>query len=234
MHPCTEFGVAGSKFTFTGGPHVKTASSPLARAAGTPLERHPQWILSWCSTRVTCEFRICGAPRVTCRAVRKFLVDFHAAARATCHVPPADPRPAPSSFRRFGASIGATPVPIGPAVRALCPKMLEHTTHTHTQTDKHQPPNFFSPTHRRKSSFIRTCYAKALAPFILYDFGIPFVNFGQCASAFDVICGAQTFEGPTLFIFTYFTCFIFNALQIYFLFSNHAWPNIRYLPIKPC
>ena len=45
-------------------------------------------------------------------------------------------------------------------------------THTDTQTDKHQPPNFFSPTHRRKSSFIRTCYAKALAPFILYDFGL--------------------------------------------------------------
>ena len=169
MHPCTEFGVASSKFTFTGGPHVKTASSPLARAAGTPLERHPQWILSWCSTRVTCEFRICGAPRVTCRAVRKFLVDLHAAARATCHVPPADLRPASMSFRRFGASIGATPVPIGPAVWAPCPEMLEHTDR---QTHKHKPHNFFSPTHRRKSSFIRTCYAKALAPFILYDFGL--------------------------------------------------------------
>ena len=171
MHPCTEFGVASSKFTFTGGPHVKTASSPLARAAGTPLERHPQWILSWCSTRVTCEFRICGAPRVTCRGVRKFLVDLHAAARVTCHVPPADPRPAPSPFRRFGASIGATPAPIGPAVRAPCPEMFEHTD-THTHTHKHQPANFFSATHRRKSSFIRTCYAKALAPFILYDFGL--------------------------------------------------------------
>ena len=174
MHPYTEFGVAGSKFTFTGRPHVKTASSPLARAAGTPLERHPQWILSWCSTRVTCEFRICGAPRVTCRAHRKFLVDLHAAARATCHVPPIDPRQAPPSFQRFGASIGATPVPIGPAVRALCPEMLEQThththTHTHTQTHKHDPANFFSPTHRRKSSFIRTCYAKALAPFTILD-----------------------------------------------------------------
>ena len=169
MHPCTEFGVAS--FTFTGGPHVKTASSPLARAAGTPLKRHPQWILSWCITRVTCEFRICGAPRVTCRAVRKFLVDLHAAARATCHVPPADPRPEPMLFRRFGASIGATPVPIGPAVRALYPEMLGHT-HTHTQTHKHQPANFFSATHRRKSSFIRTCYAKALAPSIHYDFGL--------------------------------------------------------------
>ena len=143
VHPCTEFGVAGSKFTFTGGPHVKTASSPLARAAGTPLKRHPQWILSWCSTRVTCEFRICGAPRATCRAVRKFLVDLHAAARATCHVPPADPRPAPMSFRRFDASIGATLAPIGPAVRALCPEMLGHT-HTHTDSQTPAGQLFFA------------------------------------------------------------------------------------------
>ena len=176
MHPCTEFGVASSKFTFTGGPHVKTASSPLARAAGTPLERHPQWILSWYSTRVTCEFGVSDSHRLTSRGARKFLVDLHAAARATCHVPPADPRPAPSSFRRFGASIGATPVPIGPAVRAQCPEMLEHThthTHTHTQTDSQTPAaQLFSATHRRKSSFIRTCYAKALPPSILYDFGL--------------------------------------------------------------
>ena len=109
-----------------------------------PTGTAPQWILSWCSTRVTCEFQICGAPRVTCRGVRKFLVDLHAAARATCHVPPADPRPAPWSFRRFGASIGATPVPIGPAVQALCPEMLEHT---HRQTDRltnTSRPTFFS------------------------------------------------------------------------------------------
>ena len=145
VHPRTEFGVASSKFTFTGGPHVKTASSPLARAAGTPLERHPQWILSWCSMRVTCEFRICGAPRVTCRAVRKFLVDLYAAARATSHVPPIDPRPAPSSFRRSEASIGATPVPIGPAVRALFPEMLGHT-HTDTLTNTSRPTFFQRPT----------------------------------------------------------------------------------------
>ena len=143
MHPCTEFGVASLKFTFTGGPQVKTASSPLARAAGTPLERYPQWILSWCSTRVTCEFRICGAPRVTCRGVRKFLVDLHAASRATCHVPPIDPRQAPPSFRRFGASIGATPVPIGPAVRALFPEMLGHTDRL---TNTSRPTFFQRPT----------------------------------------------------------------------------------------
>ena len=53
----------------------------------------------------------------------------------------ADPRPAPSPFRRFGASIGATPVPIGPAVLALCAEMLGHTD-TDTLT-KHDPANFF-------------------------------------------------------------------------------------------
>ena len=79
-------------------------------------------------------------PRVTCRAVRKILVDLHAAASATCHVPPADPRPASISFRRFGTSIGATPVTIGPAVWALCLEMLEHTD-TLTNTNR---PAFFS------------------------------------------------------------------------------------------
>ena len=95
VHPCTEFGVASSKFIFTGGPHVKTASSPLARAAGTPLERYPQWILSWCSTCVTCEFGFSGCPRLTPRDASKFLVVLYGAARATCHVPAIDPRQAP-------------------------------------------------------------------------------------------------------------------------------------------
>ena len=88
VHPCTEFGVASSKFTFTGGPHVKTASSPLARAAGTPLKRHPKWILSWCRTRVTCEFRICGAPRLTCRCVRIFKCANHLHVHCTCTMHP--------------------------------------------------------------------------------------------------------------------------------------------------
>ena len=44
-----------------------------------------------------------------------------------CHVPPIDSWQAPLSFRRFGASNGATPGPIGPAVRALFPKMIGHT-----------------------------------------------------------------------------------------------------------
>ena len=134
MHPCTEFGVASSKFTVTGGSHDKTASSPLARAAGTPQARHPQRIISWYSTPVTCEFGFSDSPRLTSRGARKFLIDLYAEARTTCHVPPADPRPEPMSFRRFGASIGATLVPIRPAVRALCPEMLEHT---HRHTDKH-------------------------------------------------------------------------------------------------
>ena len=143
MHPCTEFGVASSKFTFTRGPHVKKASSPLARAAGTPQKRHPQWILSWYSTRVTCAFGFSGCPCLTPRGARIFLVDLYAAARATCHVPPADPRTAPWSFRRFGASIGTTPVPIGPAVRALCPEMLGHTD---TLTNISRPTFFRRPT----------------------------------------------------------------------------------------
>ena len=95
VYPCTEFGVASLKFTFTGGPHVKTASSPLARAAGTPLKRHHQWILSWCSTRVTCEFRICGAHRLTCRGGKKLQVQniCTCIARAQC-------TPAPFYIRR--------------------------------------------------------------------------------------------------------------------------------------
>ena len=170
VHPFTEFGVASSKFTFTGGPHVETAFSPLARAAGTPLERHLQWILSWCSTRVTCESGISGAPRVTCRAVRKFLVDLYAAARATCHEPPADPLSAPSSLRRF-ASIGATPAPIGPAVRAPCPEMLEHTDRqTDRLTNTIRPTFFDDPPDEIFVHKIVLCIA--LAPFILYDFGL--------------------------------------------------------------
>ena len=128
-------------------PCQKSFFLPWRVQPGTPQERQPQWILSWCSTRVTCEFGFSDSPRLTCRGVRKFLVDLHAAARATCHVPPADPRPAPSSFRRFGASIGATPVPIGPAVRAQCPEMLEHThRHTHRLTNTIRPTFFQRPT----------------------------------------------------------------------------------------
>ena len=90
VHPCAEFGVASSKFTFTGGPHVKTSSSPLARAAGTPQERHPQWILRWYSMRVTCEFGVGGAAHVTCRCVRFFCRPSRG---GTCHVPRAADRP---------------------------------------------------------------------------------------------------------------------------------------------
>ena len=58
-----------------------------------------------------------------------------------CHVPPIDSWQALSSFRRFGVSNGATPGPIGPAVRALFPKMLGHTYWlTDWLTDKHVRP----------------------------------------------------------------------------------------------
>ena len=61
VHPRTEFGVASSKFTFTGGPLVKKVFRPLARATCTPQKWHPQWILSWHSMHVTCKFEISGA-----------------------------------------------------------------------------------------------------------------------------------------------------------------------------
>ena len=140
VHLCTEFGVASSKFSFTGGPHVKT-SSPLARAAGTPQKRHPQWILSCYSMRVTCEFGFSGCLRLTCRGVRIFLASLDGAARATCHVLLIDPKSVPSSFRRIGES--NLPVTIGPAVLVLFTKVLGHTN----LISEMPQPNSFQPTH---------------------------------------------------------------------------------------
>ena len=54
-------------------PRQKKCNPPLARAAGTPQEQYPQWILSWYSIRVTSKFGIGGAAHVTCRCVRIFL-----------------------------------------------------------------------------------------------------------------------------------------------------------------
>ena len=84
---------------------------------------------------MTCKFGIGGALRLTCRCVRIFLQAFtrRHVPRATCHRSTPDRAGRPSSFRRSEASIGATPVPIGPAVRTLFPEMLGHT-HTHSQT----------------------------------------------------------------------------------------------------
>ena len=77
-----------------------------------------------------------------------------------CHVPPIDSWQGPSSFRRFGASNGATPGPIGPAVRALFPKTLGHT---YWLTDRQtRPANYFSPTHQWKSSYIERSMLKHL------------------------------------------------------------------------
>ena len=138
MHPCTEFGVASLKFTFTGGPHVKTASSPLARAAGTPQERHPQWILSWCSTRVTCEFGLSDSHRLTSRGAHKFLVDLHAAARATCRRPTRD-RHHPRSGVSARPSVpprSRSDQPFGRYAR----KCLNTQTHRLTNTSR---PTFF-------------------------------------------------------------------------------------------
>ena len=61
--------------------------------------------------------------------------------RGTCHVAPIAQRCRLSSFRRFGASGGAYPVPIRPTVRAPDDKMLKQT---HRQTGKHIGPTFIS------------------------------------------------------------------------------------------
>ena len=114
---------------------------PPARAAYTPQERHPQWILSWYSMRVTCEFGVGGAPRLTCRCLRIFLARFDATARATCHV--LDPKALPSSFRRIAESNGVSPVTIRPAVLALLTKVLGHTNFTSQMPQ----PKSFQPTH---------------------------------------------------------------------------------------
>ena len=117
-------------------------SKQLLRPWRMQLAPHRNGTPSWCRTRVTCEFGLSNSHRLTSRGAQKFLVDLHAAARDTCHVPPIDPRQAPPSFRRFGASIGATPVPIGPAVQALGPEMLGHT---HTLTNTIRPTFFADP-----------------------------------------------------------------------------------------
>ena len=88
--------------------------------------------------------------------------------RATCRRPTRDRHHSRSgvSARPSVPPRSRSDQPFGRCAR----KCLDTQTDTHTH--KHDPANFFSPTHRRKSSFIRTCYAKALAPFILYDFGL--------------------------------------------------------------
>ena len=107
---------------------------------------------------------------MACRCVRFFLQAFtrRHVPRATCRRPTRDRHHSRSgvSARPSVPPRSRSDQPFGRCAR----KCLD--THTHRHTHKHQPPIFFSLTHRRKSSFIRTCYAKALAPFILYDFGL--------------------------------------------------------------
>ena len=61
---------------------------PLERATCTPQERHPQWILSWHSMHVTCEFGISGASRLTSRCVRISLCTNHLHVHCTCTLHP--------------------------------------------------------------------------------------------------------------------------------------------------
>ena len=88
MHPFTEFGVASSKFTFTGGPHVKKVFRLWRVATCTPQKWHPQWILSRHSLHVTCAFGISGASRLTCRCVRILECANHLRVHCTCTMHP--------------------------------------------------------------------------------------------------------------------------------------------------
>ena len=55
----------------------------------------------------------------------------------------------------------------------LFPEMLGHTyIHTYIHTDKHDPANFFFADPPEEIFVHKTCNAKALATFILYDFGL--------------------------------------------------------------
>ena len=98
--------------------------------------------------RVTCEFRVGGALCLTCRCARIFLASLDGAAPATCHVLLIDLKSAPSSFRRIGESIGASPVTIGPAVLVLFTKVLGHTN----LISEMPQPNSFQPTPLRIDS----------------------------------------------------------------------------------
>ena len=123
----------------------------------------PNGFLSWYSTRVTCEFWVQWLPPFDPQGREKIFGSPFTGR----HVPRATYRRSTRDrhHSRSGVSVRPSVPPRSRSdqpFRALFPEMLGHT---YTQTDKHQPPNFFSPTHRRKSSFIRTCYAKALAPF---------------------------------------------------------------------
>ena len=89
----------------------------------------------------------------------------------TCHVPRAAGRPATGTIvvPAFRCVHRCHPGPDRTSRSGAMPGNAWTHRQTHRQTRSGQ---LFSATHRRKSSFIRTCYAKALAPFILYDFGL--------------------------------------------------------------
>ena len=96
--------------------------------------------------------------------------------------------PAPSSFRRdgrIGASIGASPVPIGPA--AVCMPSRKHLdTHTHWQTHS---PNFHRTIHRTiTSTLIERSMPKHwdLLP-ILFCYGLPVGLLGKFYSIHKII-----------------------------------------------
>ena len=85
------------------------------------------WMLSHGEAHTVSECRRCAAGRLTCSAWHPVFAEVHGAARATCHVPPIDPRPASSSFPRSALSNGAAPESLRRAVGRRRPKVLGQT-----------------------------------------------------------------------------------------------------------
>ena len=137
---------------------------PVARAKGAPplvAQGHMPTQLSYRHTK----FEWNPFIGLACSLDNNFFARVGTLARGTCHVAPIAPRLAPSSFRRSGASNGASPVPIGPGVRAPGAKMLGQI---HRQANTISPTFFSDPTEEifeHKGS-----NANAFESFILYDF----------------------------------------------------------------
>ena len=104
---------------------------------------------------MTCKFEISGPHRLTCRAVRKLLQAF-----TRRHVPCATNRlmtgtiVVPAFWRVEWRHAGPD--------RTSRSGAIPENAWTHILTDKHGPANYFSPTHRRKSSFIERSMLKHL------------------------------------------------------------------------
>ena len=148
-HPCTEFGVASSKFPFTGGPHVIT-SSPHRN--GTPTDfKLVQYACDLCVwTQRLLPFDLQGREEIFRRPLRG----------GTCHVPRAAGRSATGTivvpaFRRVHR---CHPGPDRISRSGAIPGNARTHRQTHRLTNTIQ--STFSATHRRKSLFIKRVMLK--------------------------------------------------------------------------